>query len=253
MKLALLADVHGNLQALDAVLNDLQARGGADETWLLGDVAALGPDPVGVLDRLTEIDNLRVIRGNTDRYLVTGERPYPSLDDARADPSLLPRLVQVAESFAWTKGMVTQGGWLEWLAALPLELRLTLPDGTRILGVHASPGEDDGEGIRETQSAIELQELLAGCDADLVLVGHTHRPFEATVETEAGPVRAVNFGPVSMHQTEEKRAIYTLIDADPTGYRLERHFVPYDRQKTIAELERFQHPGASFIASFLAD
>ena len=92
--------------------------------------------------------------------------------------------------FAWTQGAVTQGGWFDWLAALPLEQRLLLPDGMRLLGVHAAPGSDDGDGVRDDQSDAELHALLETCEADLVVVGHTHRPLERRV----GGVHVLNLG-----------------------------------------------------------
>lgn len=86
-----------------------------------------------------------MIRGNTDRYVVSGERPPPWLDRAVEDPErLVPVIAEVAGSFAWTTGAISTGGRMDWLAALPSDVRTTLPDGTRLLGVHASPGRDDG-------------------------------------------------------------------------------------------------------------
>ena len=147
MRLACLSDVHGNAIALDAVLADIALQGGVDGYWVLGDLVAIGYDPIGVLDRLTGLPNVSFVQGNTDRYVVSGQRPFPSLADVEADPRLLPQLVEVAHSFAWTMGYVTAGGWLDWLAALPLEARLRLPDGTRLLAVHVAPGQADGPGI----------------------------------------------------------------------------------------------------------
>jgi hypothetical protein len=77
MRIALLSDIHGNPIALDAVLDDVQDQGGVDAHWELGDLAAIGYDPVGVLERLVALPNVQFARGNTDRYLVTGERPPP--------------------------------------------------------------------------------------------------------------------------------------------------------------------------------
>src|SRR3954452_16396352 len=125
MRIALLSDIHGNLMALDAVLGDIQARGGVDSYWVLGDLVALGYDPAGVLDRLATLPNVRYTRGNADRY-VTSERPPPTLAEARDDPELLPTLVEVSSTFAWTQGYLTARGWLDWLIALQLQQRLVL-------------------------------------------------------------------------------------------------------------------------------
>lgn len=50
------------------------------------------------------------IRGNTDRFVAFGDRPAPTMEEAASDRSLLPALVEVANTFAWTQGMVTAGG-----------------------------------------------------------------------------------------------------------------------------------------------
>jgi predicted phosphodiesterase len=178
MKIALISDIHGNSIALDAVLSDVRSAGGVDEYWIVGDHVAIGPDPNGVLERLTNLPEVSFTRGNTDRYVVTGDRPEPSLEAVENDPSLLPRLVQVCRSFAWTQGMVTAGGWLDWLSDLPLEKDATLPDGTRLLAVHASPGKDDGKGYNPGTDRDELDDLFSGTNYNVICVGHTHSAIE---------------------------------------------------------------------------
>src|SRR5438445_13079387 len=84
MRVAVFADIHGNSIALNAVLADITARGGADAYWVLGDLIAIGADPVGTLERLAALPNATFVQGNTERYLLTGERPYPSIQDALA-------------------------------------------------------------------------------------------------------------------------------------------------------------------------
>jgi predicted phosphodiesterase len=243
MRIALISDIHGNPIALDAVLADIAAIGGADEHWVLGDIVALGHDPAGVLERLTALANPMFIRGNTDRYVVTGERPPPSLDEAVADPALVPVVAEVAGSFAWTAGYLAATGWIEWLAALPTEHRRTLPDGTRVLAVHASPLADDGLGIGRQAGDDGIARLLAGCDADLVLGGHTHHAFDRMI----GDVRAVNLGSVSNPVAPDLRASYVMIGADPQGYTLEHRRVAYDCEAVISALEALNHPGRNWL------
>lgn len=249
MRVALLSDIHGNSVALEAVLTDIEMRGGVDAFWVLGDLVALGQDPVGVLEDLSSLPNVRCTRGNTDRYVCTGDRPPPTLEDAKANPDLLSVLVEVAGTFAWTQGAVTQAGWLEWLADLPLELRETLPDGTRFLGVHAAPGTDGdpGIGIHPGLGEIDLRRLLSGCEADLVCVGHTHWPMDIQVDGR----RIVNVGSVSNPLLPDLRASYVVLQADESGYQVQHERVDYDRDAVITALRRVQHPGAGFIMKHL--
>ena len=244
MRLALLSDIHGNSAALDAVLADIAACGGVDGYRVLGDLVAIGPDPVGVLERLDRLSNVEYLRGNTDRYVFAGDRPGPLLSNTVGDPAAIATLVEVASTFAWTQGCLQVAGKLPWLESLPLELRATLPDGTRWLGVHASPGRDDGPGFAPAMSDDEIVGRLADCDADLVCAGHTHQPFERRVERW----NVVNLGCISDPPGEERRASYVLLHADAAGYRIEHRLVDYDRRAVVEELRRIRHPGADFIA-----
>ncbi|MBS1602712.1 MAG: metallophosphoesterase family protein [Bacteroidetes bacterium] len=248
MRIALLADIHGNAVALEAVLANIDREGGADEYWILGDVVALGPDPVGVMERLALLPGLRMIRGNTDRYVVFGDRPSPTLDEARQDPKLLPTLVEVAGTFAWTQGMVTAAGLFERLRDLPLELRVTLPDGTRLLGVHASPQRDDGTGVYPGIKDHELEALFDGCDDTLVCMGHTHLPFEHRWKG----IHLVNPGAVSLSLTADRDAHYAILEATRDGYTLNPRRVPYDHQLVIDQLIRAGHPGRAFLIKHLS-
>src|SRR5438045_8311754 len=75
MRLAVLSDIHGNILAFEAALRDLRQQGGADKMWILGDLCAFGPRPLECLQLIRDLPQAEVISGNTDRYLVTGERP----------------------------------------------------------------------------------------------------------------------------------------------------------------------------------
>jgi predicted phosphodiesterase len=200
MRVALLSDIQWNRVALNAVLAHIASQGRADAYWILGDLVALGPEPVRTLQILSALPNARFIRGNTDRYVCNGDRPSPSIEEAKSNSHLLEALVEIANTFAWTQGMITAGGWLRWLGELPLEMRVTLPDGTRFLGVHASPGQDDGPGIGPNRETADLAGMLRDSQADLLCVGHTHRPWQRRIHD----VLIVNLGAVSLSLSDDK-------------------------------------------------
>jgi predicted phosphodiesterase len=247
MRIALLSDIHGNVIALDAVLADIAAQGGVDEYWILGDLVAIGPQPVAVLARLQALPNARFTRGNTDFYITTGERPSPTSADVLADISRLPIFEEVAQTMAWTQGAIVATGWLPFLDALPLEQRLTLPDGTRLLGVHAAPGQDGGPGIRPDYPQAELEERVAGCDADLLCVGHTHWPLNIRI----GATHVVNLGSISNPQTPDLCAWYALLEAEHNGYQIQHRQAAYDRAAVIQALQAVRHPAQGHIVSYM--
>ena len=77
MRLGVLSDVHGNRHALEAVLADGAAEG-VDRWWALGDLVAIGPDPVAVLELLADQPDVVATRGNTERYTLTARPAAPA-------------------------------------------------------------------------------------------------------------------------------------------------------------------------------
>lgn len=242
MRIMIMSDIHGNLLALNAVLADSEQQGKVDEYWVLGDLVEAGPTPVEVLERLAQLPNVRCIRGNTDRYVAVGG---PERFFGPGDPATLN--LEAAGAIAWTQGMVTQGGWFEWLAQLPTEIQAVLPDGTRVLAVHAAPGRDAGLGFKVGLTEEELALVLGDCDADLILGGHHHRPLDVMIKGK----RVVNVGSVSIPFPPDLRASYVSLEANAVGYQLEHHRVDYDREAVIAAIEQLRHPGAGYIIGHL--
>jgi predicted phosphodiesterase len=231
MRLAVFSDVHGNPLALNAVL---------------GDFAAIGYDPVTPLETISALPHVSCTRGNTDRYVVTEDLPV-SPEKALEEPALLPQVIEATRSFSWTRGYVSAAGWLDWLASLPLEVRLTLPDGTRVLGVHASPGRDDGPGLHPTHGDDDVAQRLAGCKADVVVVGHTHVPMDRQV----GQRRVINLGSVSNPVTSGLQATYALLEADAEGHHIQLRRVDYDREAVIKAIELARHPASGFLIGLM--
>lgn len=247
MRVAIFADVHGNLLALEAVLADIERAGRVDKHWFLGDAADLGYDPAGAVRRIRELPGLRAVRGNADRESTTHIHELDAAlatDDAAARAALA--ALAIRDNCFWTRGALTQAGQFAWLAELPVEQRIVLPDGTRALLVHAAPGTDEGAGIRGDHRDEDVEALLAGAGAGLVIVGHTHQPLDRTVNE----VRVWNPGSISNPATSDQRAMWTLLVADEDGHRLERRFAAYDVADMLSRLAKVRHPAESLIRGF---
>jgi len=247
MKAVMLADIHGNSIALNKVMEEVRSLDGVDEYWFLVDFAAIGHDPIGVLEQISNLSNTRLIRGNTDRYICTDELPWPQFTDVIKDPTLAQLRIQVARSFAWTTGAISAAGWLPWFRKLALEMRLVLPDGSRVLAVHAVPGTDDGSGIDLNISDDDVLKLLSDVETDLVLVGHTHLPLDRTV----GNIRVVNPGSISNPFPPDLRGSYAILEADENGYEVNHRRVDYDREAVIKAVQEVNHPALEYITRFM--
>jgi len=248
MRVAIFSDVHGNPISFDAVLADIDAAGGVDAHWFVGDAAAMGFDPAGAVERIRTLPGLLAVRGNTERYTVDDAWGVDVMvrKGGQSTPDEIRQFLQMVRAFAWTRGALQVSDGYDWVAGLPVEERVTLPDGTRVLLVHAAPGTDDGPGFKPGMGEDELRSSLAGCDADLVFVGHTHQPMDETVDG----VRLINLGSVSNPVTADTRAMWTLFEADTGGYRIERRFADYDVAAVIEALRAEHHPAVGIVSRF---
>jgi predicted phosphodiesterase len=247
MRLGVLADIHGNEAALRAVLEDADGCR-VDRWWVLGDLALLGPRPAEVLGLLQELPSVQLLRGNCDRYVLTGEQPAPhaTAADAMGRLDLVERYGLMAAGIGWTRGVLDQAGLLGVLERLPGQLRLDGPDGTRVLGVHASPGADDGPGIEPGLPGEQLGQLLAGCAADVVIGGHTH----AATDRMAGAVRALNPGSTGLPRRPGAASWLILeLTGGPghAGLAAEHRTVPFDAAAVARDLRARRHPNAEFL------
>ena len=170
----MVSDIHGNVVALDAVLAEAEELG-VDHWWALGDLVLFGPRPVEVVERLQGLPSVAFVSGNTDRYVVTGAAASAH-DRVRSGCGCqLGRALRAdGGRDRLDAGALCQGRQDDSLAASPSEQRTTLPDGSALLGVHASPTADDGPGIDTDASDDALSALLAGGQADVIVGGHTH-------------------------------------------------------------------------------
>jgi len=154
VRIAVLSDIHSNLVALDAVL---AAIGSVDAVWHLGDVVGYGPEPDGVVERLTAIGAVGV-RGNHDAAAAGGNEIEWFNPDAKA-------------AMEWTRDAIS-ATTLAWLAALPL--RRLEPDFTL---VHGSPRDPIWEYVT---SAALARAALSAISTQHGLHGHTHVPIAFT-------------------------------------------------------------------------
>ena len=247
MRLGVIADIHGNAVALRAVLADAE-RLDVDHWWALGDLALFGPRPAEVLELLHGLPGISMLRGNTDRYVLTGEQPAPhaTAADAAGSIDLVERFAAMAAGIAWTRGVLDQADLLDGLIGLPAQLRLQTPSGARVLGVHASPQADDGPGIEPDIAEERLQALLAGCDADVVVAGHTHFVTDRLVDG----IRALNPGSAGMPRTCGT-ASWLLLEDDGNTLVMTQRSVPFDVDAVVGDLRRRRHPNADFVVSIL--
>lgn len=241
MRVAIFGDIHGNRIGLDAVLQHIERQGGVDAYWLLGDYCFGGPDPVGVLERLSTLPHAAFISGNADRYLVNPTLPLP--DEIPQDR--LDWLIEMTRDLYWTVGALSQNRWLDWLASLPPEQRFTLGD-QRILLVHSYPGSDEDPGLKPTQSDEFVWGMFGSVEESLIFVGHTHQVQERHLDGK----HIINPGCIGKPVGVETRASYAILTVQGTAYDVQLHYVPYNTEAVIQQLVDVGYPGAAYMEQF---
>ena len=238
----ILSDIHGNYEALEAVLED--ARGRYESVLCLGDLVGYGADPNQVTE-WAKANVASVIRGNHDR--------------ACSGTDLLEYFNPAARASAiWTRGALTPGNrsYLEHLARGPL--RVTPPGSSHLTGasnggfdlVHGSPLDEDEYlvGVEDVQF---LGEYL---DTKLTFFGHTHLQGgfllaargvkrilpDRVVQLEPDCNYLINPGSVGQPRDGDPRAAYALYS--PENRTVEFARVPYDIGKAAAKILEAELP-----------
>jgi diadenosine tetraphosphatase ApaH/serine/threonine PP2A family protein phosphatase len=213
---ALVYDVHGNLSALQAVLED--ARGAGAETFLFGgDYGLFGPWPAETVATLHQLPDATWIRGNVDRWTA---RPDEAPDDALIQAAIGACRVALSEPVVGELGA--------------LQEQLVI-DGTRYC--HGSPISDVRSFL--PAAARDDQELLDGVEERRVVFGRTHLQFSR--RTDSG-VELVNPGSAGMPFDGDPRAAYALLSDDG---ELELRRVAYDHAASAAAVEE-RYPGEAW-------
>jgi predicted phosphodiesterase len=218
-RILIVADIHANLRALEAVI---QAAGQVDEVWNLGDTVGYGPHPLEVCELLDQMRPSVWLAGNHD-LAATGDLPLRMFNDAAATAA------------RWS-GERLNGGWRERLRRLPTSLV-----NDEVTLVHGSLRDPIWEYVLSEESAAAC---LADSSTSLVLVGHSHVALEAVqgatgavtlaaaqpgaaVDVGENPI-VINPGSVGQPRDGDARAAFAVLERDGQTTRLTFRRVPYD-------------------------
>lgn len=227
MRLAIFSDVHSNLPALEAVLDDV-AEADVDARYVLGDLVGYAPWPNEVLERL-RAEQMPIVMGNYDDGTAFDR---DECGCAYVDPT---EKALGDQSFAWTKGH-TSAENKAWLQILAPEIRFE-SDGHRFLLVHGSPRRIN-EYLYEDKPDATFARIAAGADADIIVCGHTHRAYDKAVDGG----RFINVGPAGKPKDGDPRACWALVETRPDGVTVQFYRVAYDVEATTRAIEASDLP-----------
>ncbi len=237
VRIAALSDVHGNLPALEAVRRAVHAAR-PDFVAVCGDLVFNGPDPVGTLALVRELEQAgaHVIAGNTDLAVADGDytAAFPWFTEGAPD--------SYKAAAEWAHDQIGDDG-VDYLRRLPWERRLRIGDDL-VLFCHASPGSLT-DGFPVDLDPVVTIDRLSRTDAKVIVCGHTHVPEVR----EVGWRTIVNAGSAGYIFDGDPTASWALIEIDDGEIKAEIHRTTYDVMAASDALSARGLPGDVYRAA----
>jgi diadenosine tetraphosphatase ApaH/serine/threonine PP2A family protein phosphatase len=231
MKILIISDIHANLTALEAVLED---AGEFEAVWFLGDLVGYGPDPNECVERVRDLPGLVSLLGNHDAATLNQIEIVSFNPDAR-------------RAVLWTQSVISPEN-LEYLAEIPETAQI----GDVTLA-HGSPRQPVWEYLLDSYTVTENFDFF---DTPFCFVGHTHLPVvyhlddqhllaertipEPDMQLTLTPRLIINPGSVGQPRDRNPRAAYALFDSETNHWQFKR--VPYDIKSVQKRMRRFDLP-----------
>jgi putative phosphoesterase len=216
MKFAVFGDIHGNIEALRAAYNSAR-KAGAEKIYHLGDLGGYSPFVNEVVDFLRQ-HNIEGAQGNYDEAVANDREHCGCKSEDPVQEEMANR------SFAWTKAHVLPATQA-FMKNLPVEIKFTV-EGKQIWLFHATPKKNNLYWY-EDRSEKFFREMAEKGDADIMIYGHTHKPYWKEFEGKI----FINAGSVGKPKDGDPRACVTMIEIIPDNVKVEFLRVPYDVEK----------------------
>ncbi|MCU0482271.1 MAG: metallophosphatase family protein [Anaerolineae bacterium] len=252
MKLAVFSDVHGNLTALETVKVDIEAHQ-PDLIWCLGDLASHGARPAECIQTIRTWreafgkDKFMVIGGNTDRYLVTGERfklppateeeKFQKLHQARLDGDTI---------LNWGLSKLTWDDYQFLAKRLGRETAHYVEGFGWVIGYHAIPGDDEKVVLPNAPDE-EFADALLDREGRLAISAHIHQQMNRQI----GRWQVVNCGSVGASFDMPSKVQWGLFTFADGAVDIQLKALPYDVDVALADAQNAGFPMMDWLANRL--
>lgn len=249
MKLAFISDIHANLPALEAVMDDIWRRN-PDFVYCLGDLVNFAGWDNEVVDYIRET-GIACVQGNHDEGI--GHNSYSFEYTAN---NIQERLYG-EQSISWVNKCITDNNRM-YLANLPLLFHVEYKtdfDRLRITMMHGnSLSANDVLPITEQTDEKSLSDLLNKTDSDILIIGHTHIPYHKIIEVETADRKTyrhiVNVGSVGKSRLKDNRAVYCMMNIDtsknwmesPSSFDIDFIRLPYNTEAVVTKIKELGLP-----------
>jgi len=221
MKIAVLGDIHGNIEALQAVYQAAISTK-VEKIYHLGDLGGYAPFVNEVVDFLIE-HRIEGVQGNYDDS-VGNDREHCG---CKYEDALQSEMADL--SFKWTKEHVSQKT-KDYLRKLPISISLNI-EGKKVMLFHATPKKNNLYWYEERPEKF-FHEMAEKIDADVMIYGHTHKPYRKDI----GSKIFINAGSVGKPKDGDTRACVILVEITQSSMQTEFIRIPYDVGKIAAAI-----------------
>lgn len=221
MKIAIFGDIHGNLEALKTAYAEAVSRD-AEKIYHLGDLGGYAPFVNEVVDFLIQ-HAIEGVQGNYDET-VANDREHCG---CRAEDPLQEEMAN--RSFEWTKQHASVQT-KEYLKHLPLSVSFQA-EAKKVLLFHATPGKNNLYWYEERPEKF-FREMAAKTDADVMIYGHTHKPYQKNMNGKI----FINAGSVGKPKDGDPRACVTFVEMINDNVRADFIRVSYNIEKTASAI-----------------
>ena len=227
MKIALIGDVHANLPALEAALAHARKHG-VEAIWNIGDWVGYNAFPDEVVRHLSEMGALSIV-GNYDLKVLNFKKKKEKWRKTKRSEKWL--------AFKWAYKQLSKES-RRYLGSLPQERRLEIA-GKQILLTHGSPASNQ-EALTPETPALRFRQLAEMARSDMVICGHSHRPFTR----EIAGVTFINTGSVGRPDDGDPRLAYAILDLDQRQFQVDHYRLDYDIDRAVAAIHQQNLPAA---------
>lgn len=241
MKIAVISDIHGNMDALNSVMDDIKSQN-CEKIFVLGDYAMAGPEPAITVDWFfaRQFDeNIKMIQGNTDSMIANyTDETYANIK------SKAPIMAEALRNDQTLLNPIQK----DFLKNLPTQLQVE-EEGVKILLVHGSPRRNNEDILPDTPMD-EVEKMLENVEADVVLCGHTHIPCGFQTQSKK---TVVNVGSIGRPFTEDPKSCYLVLTVNSGKCLFEHRFVEYNKELASFKLKKREFEGSDKLAGMLLD
>lgn len=240
MRIAMISDVHGNIQSLEAVLADLDLSGPFDQVVYGGDLVFNGAFPSECVDRLRDT-GFSAVRGNTDEFIVELAKGGDFKTSVTSESQVHSPALRVLDSWAIERLNPDQ---IEYLANWPLRIDVTGPDGNTLTICHATPWSAH-ETVFPDADASVAQKILDSAGVQAVAYGHIHVQYRRNVDQRL----LCSVGSVGAPFDGDPRAAYAVFTNVGNDWDVEFRRVAYNADSAAEAVLSSSLPNKELVAA----